>query len=83
MRLKRCLIQLFHLRVKAIILKGIGTSICVIFDIQMYELRAKSHHLRNALDQIVSHLIAETHSFSLMLIQVDDPLSTPRSFILF
>ena len=80
--LERGLVELLHLRVQAVIVEGIGTG-GLILDVQVHELRAQTHHLVDATDQVVRHLVAEAQSLAHMLVQRDGALPAPLAFAAF
>ena len=81
-RLERAFVELLHLRVQAIVVEGVGTGGFVL-DVQVHELRAQSHHLVDAADQVVCHLVAESQPFAHMLVQCDGALPAPFAFAAF
>ena len=81
-RLERAFVELLHLRVQAIVVEGAGTGGFVL-DVQVHELRAQSHHLVDAADQVVCHLVAESQPFAHMLVQCDGALPAPFAFAAF
>ena len=81
-RLQCGFVELFDLRVQAVIVEGIRSA-GLVFHIQVHELRAQAHHLVNALDKVVRHFVAETQAIAHMFVQCDGALSTPLAFAAF
>ena len=75
-------VELFDLRVQPVIVKGIRSA-GLVFHVQVHELRAQSHHLVDAFDEIVRHFVTETQTFTHMLVQCDGTLPTPLAFAAF
>ena len=75
-------VELFDLRVQTVIVKGIRSA-GLVFHVQVHELRAQSHHLVDAFDEIVRHFVTETQTFAHMLVQCDGTLPTPLAFAAF
>ena len=49
----------------------------------MHKLRAQAHHLGNATDQIVGHLVTKAHALAHVLVKRNRALLTPRALALF
>ena len=81
-RLQCGFVELFDLRVQPVIVEGIRSA-GLVFHVQVHELRAQSHHLVDAFDEIVRHFITETQTFTHMIVQCDGTLSTPLAFAAF
>ena len=62
---------------------GVAQSAGLVFHVQVHELRAQSHHLVDAFDEIVRHFVTETQTFAHMLVQCDGTLPTPLAFAAF
>ena len=75
-------VELFDLRVQTVIVEGIRSA-GLVFHVQVHELRAQSHHLVDAFDEIVRHFVTETQTFAHMLVQCDGTLPTPLAFAAF
>ena len=75
------LVQLFHLRVEAIIFKNTAGAVGQIFHIKMDKLGPQSHHLVNSLNKVIGHFVAEPQSFAHVLVQRDGALTAPAAFI--
>ena len=83
MCLKRRLIKLLYLCKQAVVLKGVVGLFGLVAHPQVYKLRAQAHHLGNAADQIVSHLVTKAHALAHMLVERNRALLAPRALALF
>ena len=81
-RLQCGFVKLFDLRVQTVIVEGIRSA-GLVFHVQVHELCAQPHHLVDAFDEIKGHFVAETQTFTHMLVQCDGTLSTPLAFAAF
>ena len=75
------LIQLLHLRVEAIVLKHAVFTVGEVFDIEVDELGAQSHHLVNSLNKVISHLITEAQSLAHVFVQSNGALAAPAALV--
>ena len=83
MCLKRRLIKLLYLCKQAVVLKGVVGLFGLVTHPQMHKLRAQAHHLGNAADKVVGHLVAKTHPLGHMLVERNRALLAPRALALF
>ena len=77
------LVQLFHLRVEAVVHKGTGIAVGEVLDIEVDELGPQAHHLVDALDEVVGHFVAEAQALAHVLVEGDGALAPPASLVLF
>ena len=83
MCLERGLVELFHLRIQAVILKGIVGLFGLVAHPQMHKLRAQAHHLGDSADKVVGHLVAKTHTLAHVLVERNRALLAPGTLALF
>ena len=83
MCLKRRLVELFHLRKQAVVLKGIVGLFGLVAHPQMHKLRAQAHHLGNPADKVVGHLVAKTHTLAHVLVERNRALLAPGALAFF
>ena len=81
MGFQSCLVQLFHLRIQAIIFKNTAGTVGQIFHIKMDKLGAQSHHLVDSLNKVIGHFVAEPQSLAHVFVQSDGALTAPAAFI--
>ena len=75
-------VQLLHLGIKPIVHKSPTVRLSQVLHIQMHELGAQAHHLRDAPDEVIRHLVAEAQAVALMLVQCNGPLAPPGPLVL-
>ena len=75
-------VQLLHLGIQAIVHKSPTVRLSQVLHIQMHELGAQAHHLRDAPDEVIRHLVAEAQAVALMLVQCNGPLAPPGPLVL-
>ena len=83
MCLKRRLVELLYLRKQTVVLKGIVGFFGLVAHPQMHKLRTQTHHLGNAANKIVGHLVAKAHALAHVLVESNSALLTPGTLALF
>ena len=83
MRLERRLVELLHLRKQTVVLKGVVGLFGLVAYPQVHKLRAQAHHLGNATNKVVGHLVAKTHALAHMLVERNRALLAPGTLALF
>ena len=81
--LERRLVELLHLRKQTVVLKGIVGLFGLVAHPQMHKLRAQAHHLGNPTDEVISHLVAKTHTLAHVLVKRNRALMAPGTLALF
>ena len=76
-------VELLHLGVQPVIHEGGPSGPGLVLDVEVDELGAQPHHLRDAPDEVIGHLVAEAQPVALMLVQRHGPLAPPAPLILF
>ena len=81
MGFQSCLVQLFHLRIQAIIFKNTAGTVGQIFHIKMDKLGAQSHHLVDSLNKVIGHFVAEPQPLAHVLIEGNGALAAPTALV--
>ena len=82
MRLKRRFVELLYLRKQTVVLKGVVGFFGLVAHPQMHKLRTQTHHLGNAANKIVGHLVAKAHSLAHVFVERNRALLAPGTLAL-